>query len=459
MRRMSQAQEWKVRSDRGGAVVPPRGGGRIPSGNRRLVPPVQTRAPFSAPFRDVKWSVAYAALLLYIITIVTYRIPYGQPIMLVSLFGLVAERKIRIPAFMVAFGALFGLAILSALGSAWPELVREQSLELGKLWLIAFVAVSTLSDRRRVRLFMLVFLAAYALYPVRGALVNYFLGGYTIFGRAVWNYIYANPNDLAALTLLQLSVAAAFYAAEPPGWWRRAALAGLVVLPVLILLTQSRGAFVGLVLFGITAGVAHRRRFQLAGFAAILLLVASLVIPSSAWDRLGMVGTLGSAGTEALAELDDQGSAEQRYQIWQTSFRIIRDHPLQGVGWGAYPQANLRYNPELGARDTHSTYLNLAAEIGLPGLIIFLVTVGLTVGHAERVRRRIKATDPVSAQQIRLLLLGLGAFLVAGLFASYSALTFLYIHLVLIWVVADLNGSRRQPPRASPRLHKRIPVD
>jgi O-antigen ligase len=424
-----------------------------PAARRKPADPAMASAtPSGLPWKGITWSLSYAALLLYVAIIVTYAIPFGQAVMIIALLGLILEGTIRFPAMLGLFGAFVGLAFLSQFSSAWPAAVRQEAMESVKVWLIALVAVSVLRDRRRVRLFMLVFLAAYALYPVRGTLMNYFVHGYTIFGRALWNNIYANPNDLAALTLLQLSIAAAYYVAEPPGWLKRGALVGMVVLPLVILLTQSRGAFLGLLFFGVLALSTHRKKLKIVGFVAMVLVAATLVLPSTAWDRLGMVKALGG-GVESLGELDDQGSAEERYQIWETSFRIIADHPVTGVGWSTYPRANALYSPQLGARDTHSTYLTLAAEVGFPGLLLFLVLIAAAVARAEVVRRKLRERDPIAAQQLRLLVLGLVGFLIAGIFASYARLTFLYVHLVLIWVLGEaslrhaVSASRPRPRR------------
>jgi O-antigen ligase len=163
--------------------------------------------------------------------------------------------------------------------------------------------------------------------------------------------------------------------------------------------------------------------------------------PASVWDRLG--GLSAATNAENLSEVDSEGSAEQRWQIWQTSFEIIADHPVTGVGWGAYAQANAAYAPmtgggerRLGARDTHSTYLNVLAETGYPGFFIFCGLVFGTLLQTDRVRRRWKQMMPAAAMQLYFLELGLLGFMVSGIFGSYSRLSFLYLHLVLMWVVA-----------------------
>ena len=399
-----------------------------------------------SPFRGLRWSLSFAAVLLYTFIITSYRIRIGDVAMAIALAGLVMETGgFRFPRLLVIFGAFWAWCLLGVLSSPWPGTVRDELLVLGKLWLIVLAMMNVLRGRKRVRAFMLFFVFIFALFPVRGALFNYFLAGYGTFGRAIWNFVYANPNDLAALTLLQLSIAAAVLVREPKGLYRWGAMAALVVLPFLILLTQSRGVFIGLVAFGVVAFAGHHRKAKALGLVTVLLLVSTMFLPSSAWNRLKGVAHIGN--TSELSEINDQGSAEQRFEIWQTAFRIIKDRPITGVGWGAYPQANAAYSPRLGARDTHSTYFNVIAETGFPGFLLFIAMIVATVVHAERIRRRLRGVRPLAARQIFLLEAGLFGYLLASVFASYSRLTFFYLHLVLIWMVAEANDVPVRPRR------------
>jgi putative inorganic carbon (hco3(-)) transporter len=388
----------------------------------------------------VDWSISFVALLLYIVIITTYRIGNGEIVMAAALGGLLLEKQVRTPPVVMLLFALVAWAYTGLLTSQWPNLVSQWALVLFKVTLIMVVAASTLVTRQRVRLCLLLFVLAFALYPARGAIFNYFLGGYTVAGRAVWNNIYANPNDLAALTLLQLSIVAGLYLTEPPGWTRRGALAAQIVLPVLILLTQSRAGFVGLAFFGMFLFAGYRKKARAIALACVVGLAAFWFVPDSAWDRLGMVRTIGAGGTESLSELDDMGSAEQRFAIWKTAVRIIADHPVTGVGWGAYPRANGRYSPDIGQRDAHSTYLNLAAEVGFPGLALFLAMVGLTLARSRRARLRLKQSHPNVAQQLRFMELGLIAYLLAAVFGSFGKLTFMYLQLILLWSLAEAHA-------------------
>jgi O-antigen ligase len=180
-------------------------------------------------------------------------------------------------------------------------------------------------------------------------------------------------------------------------------------------------------------------------YACVGALVISLSIPATVWERLSGITMLTSTSTIAMA--DPEGSAEQRFAIMKTAWQIFLDHPLFGIGLGAYPNANAAYAPQLGRRDTHNTYLNLAAELGLPGLLLWCALVWSVLGHAYRSRKRAGAGD--LAIQQAWLERGLWAYLVAGFFGTYAKLSFPYMILGVLWCSANLLASSPSGARAS----------
>lgn len=396
-----------------------------------------------ARFAKTSWSLTFVAFLAYMFAITTYRLPIGDVAVVTALVGLAFEKRLRFPALLGWFAILLAWNTIGLFVSPYGDVVQQDLLDFAKVGLILLAAANAVKTRSQIRTFIIFWLGCYALYPARGTYLNYFIARYSTFGRALWNYIYSNPNDLAALTILQLSMAAGLLVTEPKGWVRRAALIGVFVLTLLVFMTQSRGALLGLAIFGLLALIGQRHRLRAIAFAAALGGVVLVAAPSGVWTRLE--GLMHARDSTNLSQVDKEGSAEQRFEIWQTAGRIIADHPVFGVGWGAYPNANAAYSPlraagglaRLGARDTHSTYLNLLAETGVPGFLLFLALIGSTIFHAERIRRRVKSRLPKAARQLYLLELGLLGFLAAGIFASYSRLSFLYLHLVLIYAVAE----------------------
>jgi O-antigen ligase len=143
--------------------------------------------------------------------------------------------------------------------------------------------------------------------------------------------------------------------------------------------------------------------------------------------------------------VDAEGSALQRYEIWKVARAIIAENPVMGVGLGGYPQAHREFATRRqfaitarGARDTHSTYLNVAAETGLVGAVIWFVTYIAALLEINRVRKRAKKVLPATSQQLFVYLAGTAGFFVCAVFGSMAHVSFLILHVTLMWSIAEM---------------------
>jgi O-antigen ligase len=314
------------------------------------------------------------------------------------------------------------------------------------------VTVNALRTAAQIRIYLFMVLVFFLVYPFRGAITNYLIG-YTVFGRAIWNYTYQNPNDLASLTLIALGIALAF-AFEPvsTGLRKIAFSCSALGLTVLVMLTQSRGGFIGL---GLGLGLpliraAWTRRGGLL-LAIVVAVSASSLLPDKVWERLAGIAKLGSAQT--IVEADPEGSAEQRFEIAKIAIDLTISSPIFGQGLDSFPYALFEYSHDLGHRDTHNTYLNLSAEIGIPGLIAWLTCVisALRAMHLKRLR----ATRTELGFQPNWIAYSIVGFLVAGFFGSYSRLNLLYVMLAVCWSIGQLAANdKATESRAQIRLRQ-----
>ena len=395
------------------------------------------------------WSLTLLGLCVFTVAVVTARFPIAEVGVAIAAVGLVLQRdKVRLPPPVWLYGAFLLWALVASLNSRYPEIAIDQILERLKLWVIMIIAVNALQTEGRLRFYLLLFLGCFVLFPVRGTLVNYLIVGYTRFGRALWNYIYANSNDLATLSLVTLGVAIGLASSlNSRTLVRIGAGISAILLLVVLLLTQSRGAFFGLVVGMGPAVVLSILKRPIRLVSALLLgLAIALVVPETAWERLSGMEKL--TDTSTIAQADPEGSAEQRFEIQKVGWQIFVDNPVFGVGLGAYPLENARYSPELGIRDTHNTYLNLAAEVGLPGLALWCALVWLVLRHAYR-SRRFAAPGDLATQQAWIER-ALWGYLAAGLFGTYAALTFPYLMLAVLWCSANLLASPPRPKNDDP---------
>jgi O-antigen ligase len=198
----------------------------------------------------------------------------------------------------------------------------------------------------------------------------------------------------------------------------------------------------GLLCFAFVAIATNKHRTKLIAGSAVALVMVAALAPKSSWDRLLGVA---SADTQNLNQMNDQGSARQRFEIWRVARAITEDHPLFGVGTGAYKQVHRLYvlrqvrkfDPFAGGeRDPHSTYLSASAETGIPGAMLFFAVFVSAVAMARRTQKQIATISPQRASYLRFLTTGLVAFGVAGVFGSYTHISFGLLFAALMWCTA-----------------------
>ena len=444
-----QPEEWRSRRVPEVMTLPAAAGEAVPE--PVTVPTTPAPAPFDVRERvraigqaiialgsqvgAVQWSLTFIGVLGYIFASTTFRLPIGAPSVAVALVGIaLLPGRLRFPSSAGYFLAFLLWALFGAVMSKWSSVSLETAWELSKVFLIFIAMVNALRTRSQAWFFMVFFLFCFGTHPARGTVINYFTGN-TLFGRAGWYMgTFDNFNDLAALTLLQLSMAVALLMTEKWGLVRLGALAGVLIFPFMILVTQSRGVFLALGLFTLLSVLGMKRKMRgimvLAGLGGVLVLMS----PDGVWERLKGLRNL--TNTEDLRTVDQEGSAEQRYMLLQAGMQIASANPVLGVGLGTIAYANGDVSDVLADRDAHNTYVTLAAENGIPGLLLFLFLVGGTIMRSRRVRQRVRDTLPNGAEQLRYLELGLICFCAAGVFGSYGRLSFLYVHLALIWALA-----------------------
>src|SRR5262249_28325282 len=162
---------------------------------------------------------------------------------------------------------------------------------------------------------------------------------------------------------------------------------GMGVVPFLLVLTGSRGGFIGLLVFVLLAY--WRKIAKLKTVVGIALVATAIVlfVPDLIWRRIGTLRDVDTASTTSLQ--GDESSTAQRLEIWRVATTITMENPLMGVGLGAYPEAHFdvsrrsEFDQTIHARkDAHNTYLRLSAELGLVGLGLFLGLVIATLRDA-----------------------------------------------------------------------------
>ncbi len=246
---------------------------------------------------------------------------------------------------------------------------------------------------------------------------------------------FINPNNLACFFVIGINIALSFilfYRQEnnfltsryyPLRLYASVAF-GCLVIAVLIL--KSRGAVISFVCTGIFLTILKKKKLGLV----FLLTACLLIFLPTPWGSI----------LQHLRKLDDP-FAYQRVGIWKSSLRMVSDHPIFGVGPGMYRYYGMAYNfpiehriarYEKGLDTAHSDILQIGAEIGLIGLVLFLGGM-FRIGYYSLIQLR---RQPVS-WHIAASSAGILGVLIQGLFSNllhYPAITMTTVVLGVILV-------------------------
>lgn len=152
--------------------------------------------------------------------------------------------------------------------------------------------------------------------------------------------------------------------------------------------TYSRGAFLAAGVLGAFTFARSKRKFRAVVGSALVAGLALSVMPDRFWDRMSTI---------TASDEERDASAAGRLHFWEVAKVMADARPLTGVGFNAYRQAYLKYDPSGGAwgenRAVHSAWFGVLAEMGYPGLALFVAILVGNVFVASRIRRGAKALD------------------------------------------------------------------
>ena len=227
-----------------------------------------------------------------------------------------------------------------------------------------------------------------------------------------------NPAVLAGslVLIMPLAFAALLFSERNSKWGEKGILLfALLLMTAAWVLTLARGPWLA---FGVASLLVFSLRWRGGMF---LLLVAGIVFLSAGY-YLGMTPIL-----EFVTAGGAVGGADLRQEIWSRAIYMIQDFPFTGVGMGLFPQTlDVAYPMLLASRGAvhhaHNLFLQIAVDLGLPGLIAWLALLLTVVAVSWQLYRAGRATGDRW-------LAGLGA----GLLGSQAAMVVNGLTDAVVW--------------------------
>jgi len=258
--------------------------------------------------------------------------------------------------------ALVVWSILSSFWSIAPDLTRVRitsSVQLFfMIWLIWEFART--SDRQ------MSLVAAYVIgawVATISTLYSFAAGIGDNVDRAEGRYTLAGSNENEQGIILALGVAAACYLLASNKAPRMFWFLSVPVLVIAVLFTGSRGSLISTAIALLMFPFSLRSFSRTSKIAGVIALAAASVLA---------MAVLPAATLERARSIPDEltgGTLTKRTYIWSAGLEAYREHPILGVGAGAF-EASVYKQLDI-AYVAHNSYLSVLVELGAVGMILF----------------------------------------------------------------------------------------
>ena len=233
------------------------------------------------------------------------------------------------------------------------------------------------------------------------------IGRFKIFG------LFGNVNYFAEYLIVPLPIAVSLFFASENRTKKLLLLVGILAMGGSLILTFTRGSYLGLgvslifmfFLFIFSRGKSFLRdnkKLFVIIFLAIILITSLFVIPNPLNKPGTVIPKLKSR--ISVSQLTQSHPIKRRIATWKFTALIIKDHPLLGSGIGTFKYNSLRYQakffnqgenrllyPHGVADKSHNEYLQLWAELGIIGLLIFIWLIISYFNYGIKILKKIKS--------------------------------------------------------------------
>jgi O-antigen ligase len=305
--------------------------------------------------------------------------------------------------------AFLGWAVVGACRSTYLSVALEEVDGLAKIVLPFLIGVTIIDSVPRLRQLAWVILLteSYIAFEMNS---SYFHG----YNRLWHDGFGSLDNNGAAVGMVTATGLAFFLLLHASRWWQKAVIGGCcLLLSHAVFLSFSRGAQLSL---GITGFVSfllipkkprHYVLFALA--VAVMIQLAGPEVRERFWT------TFAGGGERDASEME-------RLTVWAAALKNVKESPLFGVGPGHWVFVSAQQHGLLlqgRGMACHSTWIQVAAEFGVPALLILLAFYGLCIVRLWPVaRRRQPGLDPWLGHFACMVIAALVGFMVAAQFVT-----------------------------------------
>ncbi len=282
--------------------------------------------------------------------------------------------------------------------------------------------------------------------------------------------LFGNVNYFAEYIIIPLTLAVPLFFAVKNKIIKTFLFIGILFMGSSLVLTFTRGSYLAfglsllfmLLLFISKEGLSkifNNYKKLIIFFLLLIIIVSAVIFIPNPFNERGTVLYKIKART-SISQLTQGSSIARRIAIWKFTWMMVEDKSVLGSGLGTFQSNSLRYQGEFFDQDdnrdkypygiadkSHNEYLQLWAELGIIGLIIFLWIITGYFVSGIRFLKKFKNKDNMQFALVTGLMGAIMAILIDAVFgfpmqlpASVS-LFWLIIALTFVLIKKDAAAS------------------
>jgi len=296
---------------------------------------------------------------------------------------LIFKKKTNIELFpVISIPAIFliSYACLSTISAEYPDYSVYEIIEVIKMYLTFIYLANNIKTKNDVQFILTVFITCLFLEGVLGWAQHRYDRPFfpTALGGPSWvdsrvKGTWVSYNDFAWYLTCFLPIAMSMMVSQIKPFYKLVCFVTLGVASASLMWTNSRSGWISFAVASVFVGLfvfykIEDKKSLINLFFAIIFII---IILFPLYPRLFSKTYGRFAGA-------DKGSTKSRLPQFEIAFNIIKSHPILGIGINNYSEIMWKYdNTEEGLEQishhpVHNIFLQIAAEMGIPGLSIFI---------------------------------------------------------------------------------------
>ena len=365
-------------------------------------------------------------------------LPWAQLFLILTLITVFFDKSVQwVSNIENKYFILFSIiVVLSSIFAFRPAASWDYRNVMLGWFIVYFLLITIVNTEKRLILFLLAYLLFNLKMGQHGAVAwaqrGFSFASFGLIGSPGW---FRNSGEYAIQMLIfgSLSIGFVYSLRNYWGKYKKIILYACAATGYMAVMgASSRGSQIALAV--IIVWMLMKQKGGLKGLITVAVISAILfqLLPEEQINR--------------LREMGEDKNSLQRLAYWEYGIQVIKTHLTIGIGyhnWVPYLQVMVPegLGPSAMIEEPHNIYIQAAAELGIPGLLLFILQIIIAFINNARTRSMAKAMENKFLFNLAYGLdAGLIGFLVAGSFVTVLYYPFFWFQIAMIVMLNNVTN-------------------